>query len=161
MTRLTPVGAALAVVLLFATACGRNDGGMPDASTTTKAVCSQECSDKEVTATGCDANAVDAISATAIEVAVEVHGKLGLRKANPSACNDIYWARFEPDADSTGAFKVTVSVDDRVAEPQASEPGNPALAAWTVGVYAKPGATLQACVSAGGSSVCLPAVKSA
>jgi len=159
--------AAAAVAALLATGCG-SDGGddsSPDETpaSTASAICSEFCSDKEVTETGCDKRAVDAIVAKPVRISAGLHGRLGLRKSNPAVCSGIYWARFTPDADSTEAFQVTITVAGKAAVPQPSEPGNPALEAWTVGVHAKPGESILACVvhADGKQSVCLDDTKAA
>lgn len=133
--------AAGTVLVLATTGCSSGSGKSEQAS-----VCSEACSGKEVTDTGCDKQAVDAVAAKAVRVSDELHGKLGVRKSNPAACSGIYWVKFTPDADSTAAFEVTIAVDGRVAQPQPSEPGNPTLEAWTVGVHAKPDAVITACL---------------
>lgn len=132
---------AAGTALVLATGCSSGSG-----KTESTAVCSDECSGKEVTDTGCDKQAVDAVPAKPVRVTDTLHGNLGVRKSNPAACSGIYWVKFTPDADSSAAFEVTITVDGHEAKPQPSEPGNPALEAWTVGVYAKPGAVITACV---------------
>lgn len=135
--------AAGTVLVLATTGCS---SGSDEPERAAETVCSEACSGKEVTDTGCDKQAVDAVPAKPVRVTAELHGKLGVRKSNPAACSGIYWVKFTPDADSTAAFEVTITVDGRGAKPQPSEPGNPTLEAWTVGVYAKSGAVITACV---------------
>jgi len=140
---------------LGAAACSSSD--TPDPATPTssaEAVCQEACSGKEVTDTGCDQNAVDAVLPRRVEVE-NVHGLLSIRKSNPAVCEHIYWTRFQPDANSLGAFELSISVDGRGAKPQASEPGNPTLAAWTVGVYAQTGQPIRGCLTVGDRGVCL------
>lgn len=141
--RMPSLVATFVAAALFAVGCGV--GG--DNSSEKPRICAESCSGKEVTETGCNEGALDAVVAEVIKVEGVPRGKLGVRKSNPAVCARIYWVRFEPDAKNTAAFEVKISVDGRVAEPQLSEPGNPQLAAWTLGVYAPSGAQVSACVS--------------
>lgn len=151
--RVSKVVIPVAVGLLMILAgCG---GGQPSPINSTSAArCGADCSDKEVTETGCDQGAVDAVPATNVEV-LGLRGQLGIRKASPFTCTRIYWARFVPEPTNQTSFQVTITVNGRVAKSQPSEPGNPALAAWTVGVYANPGEKIVGCVTAGGQQRCV------
>ncbi|HEX6416261.1 MAG TPA: hypothetical protein VFZ62_01935 [Candidatus Saccharimonadales bacterium] len=148
---------------LLAAGCSSGDDESSEDPLTTAAACAEDCSGKEVTDTGCDKNAVDAVPAKPVKVAEGPHGSLGLRKSNPAACSGIYWVRFQPDADNQAPFEVEISVNGRVAKPQPSEPGNPVLEAWTVGVHAEPGEPITACVWRADrkEGVCLETVKAA
>jgi hypothetical protein len=117
--------------------------------------CASVCSGKEVTETGCDKSALDAIPDTFIPVLP--YGTLALRKSNPAVCTRIYWARFTPVPENNVAFTVTVLLNGTASKAQPSEPRNPAVTAWTVGVYGKPGDRVQPCVTAARQRWCLPA----
>jgi hypothetical protein len=107
-----------------------------------------------VTETHCDSGAVDAIAGQYV-VVEGARGVLAMRKANPSVCTHIFWTRFEPAQDNSGSFELTLVRNGKPSKVQASEPGNPMLAAWTVGVYAEPGDKLEACLTSGDGKKCL------
>lgn len=152
MSRLCAVMASM-ILLILLVGCGPTSGSQP----TTASPCGQDCSGGEVTETGCDLGAVDAISDQPVQ-AGDTRGTLALRKANPSNCTHIYWARFTPNPDNMAAFEVVVSVNGTAFKPQPSEPGNPTLTAWTVGAYAPEGSNIQACLKSDGQEFCLPSI---
>jgi hypothetical protein len=156
------MSAGLVALLAVLTACSNSGENPPPPTVTTSAAapsatlapCAEACSDKEVTDTGCDERAVDAIRPEYRKFDAAVRGNLGLRKSNPAVCSNIYWVRYQPDPDSTGPFKVEITVGDKT-RIQESEPGNPALEAWTVGLHAKKGERIRSCVRSGEVGLCL------
>ena len=153
--------AAVSMIVILAVAgCGSSsDEGADEPSTS---VCAEACSGKEVTDTGCDKGAVDAVPAKPVRIDATLHGQLGVRKSNPAVCSNIYWVKFVPDPDNTSAFEVRIAVDGKAAKAQPSEPGNPALTAWTVGVHVAPGQMISACLgSPANTQTCLEDTKAA
>lgn len=125
-----------------------------DAPAVTPTPCSKECSDKEVDDTGCNKNAIDAIKGVQVVVG-EARGTLALRKASPSICKQIFWAHFYPEKGSTGDFQLTTEYPGYVSKVQESQPGNPELEAYTVGVYVDLGMKVRGCIASGGQTKCI------
>lgn len=145
------------VGIALASGCSATDAPEQSTSVTSSSAtgaCGQECSGKEVTDTDCDRGAFDAIQPQQVRVG-NAFGELSLRKSSPARCDHIYWARFVPDGENSVAFEVALVVDGVEAPRQPSEPANPKIAAWTVGVYAKPGVPVQACLLSGDDRKCL------
>jgi hypothetical protein len=105
------------------------------------------CNGKEPSAIHCEQ---DAFSITQKEGHYVKEGKLEgaleIRKAKPTVCDRIYWARFTPAQDNVGAFEVTLELNGKRTEPQKSEPQNPSVPAWSVVFFAQKGERLRACV---------------
>ena len=107
---------------------------------------------------GCGEMTVDGkapINATQVPARVSsgnLNGVLELRKSNPSVCERIYWARFTPDPTSTEGFRIKTVVTNsatgsRDSAVQPSEPSNPTVVAYTVGMHGEVGDVIQACIA--------------
>jgi len=146
--------AGLFVVLLIASGCTASKEETPTER------CNRECDNKEVADTGCDKNPIDAIPDTAIDTShfKGLRGTIAIRRGT-GVCSHIYWTRFTPASGNKEAFR-TVTVISAFDElpMQESEPGNPAVAAWTRGYYAGYQTRVNGCVieAATGVRVCLP-----
>jgi hypothetical protein len=115
MSRLKLRVMALSVALAPLVACGGSDE--PSGPEGFSAPCGEECSDEEVTETGCNTDAVDAVTAEVVTVGQAV-GTLSMRKANPSVCEGIYWTRFVPEPDNAAEFELTLVRNDEPSQVQ-------------------------------------------
>jgi hypothetical protein len=76
----------------------------------------------------------------------DLEGALEIRKAKPSVCSQIFWARFTPASASTSGYELTLELNGKRTDSQKSEPQNPEVAGWSTVFYAKKGDKLRACI---------------
>jgi len=166
------VGASL---ILLGCTSGSDDGNTTAASQAPPSISAElkcegdDCgaNDKEVKVTSCDAPAIDAMPATPV-TGIPVKGSLSLRRstATGAKCDRLYWARFIPDPANDKAFKVVVHVTSpeglKIERSQDSEPADPTVTAFTVGLKGRLGYTITACVQLSGapkSEFCAPSTR--
>ncbi len=113
----------------------------------------EDCTGREVAEVGCDKLATSVIERHV--TAGPASGILALRMAHPPTCPDVFWARFIPDPTNTGAFDLSLMRDGTLSFSQASNPADPTITAWTVGIYGPDAIRLEACVRSGGEEQCL------
>lgn len=81
----------------------------------------------------------------------KVRGTLQLRMSTLGGnCDHLFWAKFTPDASNTGMYIVSIKRGDVKKPYEQPSADNPLTEALTKGTYAKPGASLKACVRARG-----------
>jgi len=168
MLRLVAMTLLVPVAVTALVSCGSSDNPAVQADSTPTSsvsptpptehspakVCGQKCDDKEViNGQGCGRAPLTYIPGEA-KVLGNVNGTLDLRQANPNDCSNIYWARFMPTASSKGAYEIAVYVNGKPGRVQRSAP-NQQLEVRTVGVYAKPGSQITACLTVKDQSACL------
>jgi hypothetical protein len=131
--------------LLAVTGCSGSEP-KPVQQTESRLACvGNACDGKETTEIGCDENAQTIDSIKEVK-AGDFKGMLELRKANPARCDRIYWAKVTPSPDNIADFEVTLVRNGTRTKVQKSEPGNPALEAFTVVNYADNDDQLSACI---------------
>lgn len=141
----TAVGGAT-LVLLAAVGCSSSQPTPKDQGTQSTAATSTSHDGEEVGTNGCDKNAFDVAQPVTVNVG-GVRGMLSLRKSGNGLCNEIYWARFQPSPGNAAGFKVVVSDNNTGKQyTQLSEPHNPAITAWSRGLYAPIGHQVKGCV---------------
>lgn len=123
-----------------------DDGTEP---TSEPQACKEECSNMEVAESGCDIGR-KSNAAAPFQVAPGkldgIEGNLELRRADPTVCEDLYWARFRPFASASANWVVDIQVAGMPYEDQASDQG-PDVVGYTEGVYALPGTDITYCVT--------------
>lgn len=146
------------LVLALGLLVGCGGGGTQDKTevtpSTSQLPCGQACSGKDVGQMGCSPDALS-VTTPKLVTAGQASGELELRKALPGTCVRIYWARFTPSPSNKAPFQITIRVDGKLLEPQASEKEVPTMPAWTVGVHADVKSVIKACLKSGGTSTCL------
>lgn len=143
MSLLARVGIALSLLLIVISGCST-----PTPTPATSPACvAESCNGKDPTAIKCEEGALSITGREGDYINIgELEGALEIRKALPSVCNGMYWARFTPALKNTGAFELTFEVNGKRTEPQLSEPQSPSTTAWSAALFANKGDMLRACV---------------
>jgi hypothetical protein len=112
------------------------------------AVCEGEgCNGKDPVEIHCDADALSVTQKEGVYVKDgDLEAVLEIRKAKPSVCNQIFWARLTPAPNNKGGYELTLELNGKRSDVQKSEPQNPEVPAWSTVFYAKKGDKLRACV---------------
>ena len=170
----TRIAGALSGLLLL-TACGSGllepreptpgpvsvpTSSTPAAATSCK-VDSKPCTNREVTETGCDVNAVFVVQKTPVVVG-QARGQLALRKANPAACQRIFWVHFYPEIGSPADYSLVTAYEEGgqvlTSKEQPSQPGMPEQEAYSVGVHVELGMKVWGCVKSGADEKCVETI---